>query len=763
VISAAAGNAESTTHALLINGGSRPQANYLSHLHHLEEMVELLEYRGVARERIHVFSADGEDQAADLAARDPKPEGFWLIEGTRLERRLRPQTRIIDTRWAGVTLHPARKSGLRAWFQGARKTLAPGDRLLIFVTDHGKGNDQDPDNGTISLWQEEISVDQFRELLERLPRGVRAVMVMSQCYSGTFANAIFAKDRSEPTGEACGFFSTTQDLKAYGCYPEGRDKDRIGHAFRFIEALDRQPTTEAAHLEVLITDNTPDVPLRTSDLYLQRLLEREAESRGMEFGALVDSLLTEAWRERASWEPEIRLLDRIGNAFGAFSPRSLAELESYQRELPPLIEQMKTYADRWKATVESVKAENLVSFARAQPEWRDRLQEEALKDLDNDARGKLLAQLLPELEWHAMDRPELWLRLEDLRNRAERAAQARWRLEVRRGAVLRMRSILVGIAGQVLLAEEAEAGRRAERREAQRQALGELLSCEASEPGLLPASSLAASTPLIEPFPPLAEELELLQEILPSWLGVRFNTASESVRTARGLNAGATLIQQVYPDSPASEGGLEPGDLVLGPPERPFDAPGQLREWTMTSQRETPLQLRVLRPASRIEDDLEFEATLYLRPLPLEWPELPGPPQIGDRAPSLPYGLEPVGSSGLPELSGRPHLLFFWATWCLPCKKAVPELLAYAANEGISVLAISDEDPQTVAEHLEKHGQDFFDEVAVDPLRKSFITWGVSGTPTIVLVDAEGIIRHRQTGYQADEGLSISGWTWSGS
>ena len=70
----------------------------------------------------------------------------------------------------------------------------------------------------------------------------------------------------------------------------------------------------------------------------------------------------------------------------------------------------------------------------------------------------------------------------------------------------------------------------------------------------------------------------------------------------------------------------------------------------------------------------------HLRPFPMEWPELPGPPKIGDLAPALPSTLEPVESGSLPNFRGRPHLLFFWATWCLPCKKAVPELLAFALD-----------------------------------------------------------------------------------
>ncbi len=41
--------------------------------------------------RITVFSADGDDPAADLAVRQTQQDqDFWLLVGTRLYRRLRP-------------------------------------------------------------------------------------------------------------------------------------------------------------------------------------------------------------------------------------------------------------------------------------------------------------------------------------------------------------------------------------------------------------------------------------------------------------------------------------------------------------------------------------------------------------------------------------------------------------------------------------------------------------------------------------------------
>ncbi len=182
----------------------------------------------------------------------------------------------------------------------------------------------------------------------------------------------------------------------------------------------------------------------------------------------------------------------------------------------------------------------------------------------------------------------------------------------------------------------------------------------------------------------------------------------------------------------------------------------------MTSPRGVPLSLAVLRPGEGRDADVTFEATLVLRALPVELPRLPSPPVVGERAPVVPDALKPVGVSGLPETTGQAYLLFFWATWCGPCKAAVPEVLAFAQSKALPVLAITDEDEETVKAFLAARHEAFFPSVAVDPLRKSFIAYGVSGTPTLLLVDGEGVIRHRQVGYSPDKGVAVTGWRWTG-
>src|SRR5206468_9323884 len=71
----------------------------------------------------------------------------------------------------------------------------------------------------------------------------------------------------------------------------------------------------------------------------------------------------------AVWEPQIRLLDRIGQAFGIFSPRSLAELEDQATRLPQVTEQFQSYSNAWKATLGSL-AEARSEERRVGKEWR---------------------------------------------------------------------------------------------------------------------------------------------------------------------------------------------------------------------------------------------------------------------------------------------------------------------------------------------------------------------------------------------------------
>ena len=208
------------THVLMINGGGRPQSNYQSHLLHLEQLHELLLERGVQNSHITILSADGSDLRADLAVREVQAEReFWRLSGTRLEKPLRNRIKYKNSEISGATLGPATQASIRRWFKTEASRLHPGDTLFLYVTDHGRKGKNGPLDNTITLWgkDEDLTVAELRVLIGMLDPGVSVVALMSQCFSGAFANLMYAPRHDLPRGNICGFFSSTEDRRAYGC------------------------------------------------------------------------------------------------------------------------------------------------------------------------------------------------------------------------------------------------------------------------------------------------------------------------------------------------------------------------------------------------------------------------------------------------------------------------------------------------------------------------------------------------------------------
>ncbi len=736
-------------HVLAINGGGRPPQNYQSHLLHVKELLALLGQAGVSPAHVAVFDADGSDPAKDLAVREVQADGdFWLLRGTRLER-IGTQVTYADSQVPGVQLQAATKANIAAWLQDAKTRLRPGDTLLLYVTDHGTKDPDDKGDSRITLWgdKETLAVSELRPLLAALDPGVRVVALMSQCFSGGFADLMSPSPDQPPHGNVCGYFSSTADRMAYGCYPENRGRENVGHSFEFLEALRREPRFPRAQLAVLVDDRTPDVPLATSDVFLANLVRRAADKAGEKPTPYLDGLLREAWRDKAAWEPEIRLLDRIGQAFGVFSPRSMTELEDQATRIPQISEQFKGYSNAWKAALGDSAEANLGRFLAAHPDWAKRVADPELAKLDPNAQRALSDDLLRELvPWTRKDR-KTHDRLNLLHTKSETASAPTYRMDVRLAVVLRMRAILTDVAGRMYLATRGTPAERA--------AYESLRACEDLTIGSgapLPGGTTLAER---ETFPRFEDDLRVAERVMPAWMGIRFKPLAPNQWSELGLREGAAGVVAVYPGSPAEAAGLAVGDVVTGPPDAPFTEPNMIREWTMLSRVDQPAPLDVVR------DKQHIRVTLVPKPFPQQWPELPGPPAIGSVAPPIPVaafrGTVPPSLAG-----GTAHLLFFWATWCAPCKASLPEVLAYEAATKTPVIAITDEASEQLTPFFQQFTKPFPQTVAMDDFRKTFLAYGVSGTPTFVLIGGDGTVRAYTTGYSAEKGLGIDGWTWKG-
>ncbi|HJQ27442.1 MAG TPA: redoxin domain-containing protein [Blastocatellia bacterium] len=116
---------------------------------------------------------------------------------------------------------------------------------------------------------------------------------------------------------------------------------------------------------------------------------------------------------------------------------------------------------------------------------------------------------------------------------------------------------------------------------------------------------------------------------------------------------------------------------------------------------------------------------------------------------------------GLADLKGKVAVISFWATWCGPCLIELPRLQdaakKYAANPDVIFLAISvDEHKLAVRPFVERKGYRF--PVAYDI--NGAEAFGVSGIPTLIILDRRGRVAFREQGIGGDPDHYIERLSW---
>jgi len=109
------------------------------------------------------------------------------------------------------------------------------------------------------------------------------------------------------------------------------------------------------------------------------------------------------------------------------------------------------------------------------------------------------------------------------------------------------------------------------------------------------------------------------------------------------------------------------------------------------------------------------------------------------------------GPVQLDRFRGKPTMLVFWASWCGPCRQEAPQVAGVARQYGaaINLVGINAGEPISVAKRAAT-------EMAIDwPVVMDLdgriqTLYKVSGIPLVLILDAEGVVRHRNNGVPSD-------------
>ncbi|MCZ0755729.1 TlpA family protein disulfide reductase [Anoxybacillus sp. J5B_2022] len=122
---------------------------------------------------------------------------------------------------------------------------------------------------------------------------------------------------------------------------------------------------------------------------------------------------------------------------------------------------------------------------------------------------------------------------------------------------------------------------------------------------------------------------------------------------------------------------------------------------------------------------------------------------VGDTAPDFVLKTLNDEQIRLSQLRGKPVIINFWATWCPPCQREMPDLEKFYNDykqhvEFLSVNLTSQDSREKVAPFLQQYGITF--PVVLDTKGKILKLYNIQTIPTTYILDKNGVIRKKVLG-----------------
>lgn len=264
---------------LIFGGGSDPSSTPVSVEAHVLALGQAL-----ARARPETLFADGRPERRTVQVDDPHPDhlGAWL-------------GRIFATgEHVGVTYRPTTARGAAATREALLERIgrgaAAGRGLVVFGAGHGDAA-RDDQPASILLWgADTLTPAQLAAALDTPRTRGPVALVLGQCHSGAFTDVLYVG--ADPDGAVaeptrCVLAAVPADRTAAGCTPDAADPEAHAYLSTMAAALagakgadvdgNGKVSLAEAHAWSSIHDDTVDLPVKTSEAWVRKVLGEEAE------------------------------------------------------------------------------------------------------------------------------------------------------------------------------------------------------------------------------------------------------------------------------------------------------------------------------------------------------------------------------------------------------------------------------------------------------------------------------------------------------
>jgi thiol-disulfide isomerase/thioredoxin len=116
------------------------------------------------------------------------------------------------------------------------------------------------------------------------------------------------------------------------------------------------------------------------------------------------------------------------------------------------------------------------------------------------------------------------------------------------------------------------------------------------------------------------------------------------------------------------------------------------------------------------------------------------------------------GELDLAATGGKVLLIDLWASWCTPCKEEMPlldEMAARLRDRGVEIIAVSVDEERASAEAFLATRPRWTLTLAHDPRGRVPELLQPPKMPTSYIVDAAGVVRHINAGFEASDAAKI--------